>query len=46
MKRGNRWVNRLLSDWQVAPLVHVASGQPLNVITGKDNSLTHQYQQQ
>ena len=40
MKRGSRWVNRLLSDWQIAPLVHVASGQPLNIITGADNSLT------
>jgi hypothetical protein len=39
MKRGNRFVNRLLSDWQLAPLVHVASGQPVNIITGKDNSL-------
>jgi hypothetical protein len=40
MKRSNRFVNRLLSDWQIAPLVHVASGQPLNIITGADNSLT------
>ena len=32
-------MNRLLSDWQIAPLVHVASGQPVNIITGKDNSL-------
>ena len=39
MKRGSRWMNRLLSDWQIAPLVHVASGQPVNIITGKDNSL-------
>src|SRR5690349_14316325 len=39
MKRGSRWLNRLLSDWQIAPLVHVASGQPVNIITGKDNSL-------
>jgi hypothetical protein len=40
MKRGNRWTNRLLSDWQIAPLVHIASGQPINIIDGKDNSLT------
>jgi len=39
MKRGSRWMNRLLSDWQLAPLVHIASGQPVNIITGKDNSL-------
>jgi hypothetical protein len=40
MKRGNRWMNRLLSDWQLAPLIHIASGQPINIIDGKDNSLT------
>ncbi len=38
--KGNPWTSRLLSNWQVAPLVHVASGQPLNVTTGKDQSLT------
>jgi len=40
VKLGNPWVNRLLSNWQFAPLVHASSGQPLNVTTGKDNSLT------
>jgi hypothetical protein len=40
VKSSNKWVSRLLSDWQVAPLFHLASGQPINVITGKDNSLT------
>ena len=40
VRLGNHWVNRLLSDWQFAPLVHASSGQPLNVTTGKDNSLT------
>ena len=40
VSHSNLWVKRLLSDWQVAPLVHASSGQPLNVITGKDNSLT------
>jgi hypothetical protein len=40
VKRGGPWVNHLLSDWQVAPLVHASSGQPINLITGKDNSLT------
>jgi hypothetical protein len=40
LKRANPWVNRLLSGWEIAPLVHAASGQPLNLIVGKDNSLT------
>ena len=40
VKGRSAWVNRLLSDWQLAPLVHASSGQPLNVILGKDNSLT------
>ena len=40
-KRFNTWVNRLLSDWQVAPLVHAASGQPIQALSGKDNSLTN-----
>jgi hypothetical protein len=41
LKRSNKWVNRLLSDWQAAPLIHAASGQPLNILVGKDNSLTN-----
>jgi hypothetical protein len=40
VRGSNPWVRRLLSDWQLAPLVHVSSGQPLNVTVGKDNSLT------
>lgn len=40
VKGHGRLLNHLLSDWQVAPLVHVASGQPVNLIVGKDNSLT------
>jgi hypothetical protein len=36
----NAWIRRLLNDWQIAPLVHVSSGQPINLVTGKDNSLT------
>ena len=36
----NAWVRRLLKDWQIAPLVHISSGQPINLVTGKDNSLT------
>jgi hypothetical protein len=39
-KNGNIWVTRLLKDWEIAPLVHISSGQPLNVTLGKDNSLT------
>jgi len=39
-KNGNSLVNHLLSGWQVAPLVHAASGQPLNVTSGVDNSRT------
>ena len=35
----NHWMNRLLSDWQLSPLVHAASGQPLNIVVGKDNAL-------
>ena len=27
-KGNNAWVNHLLNDWQLAPLVHAASGQP------------------
>jgi hypothetical protein len=39
-KSGSEWMKRLLSDWQLAPLIHVSSGQPLNITVGKDNSLT------
>ena len=34
------WRGRLLGNWQIAPLFHVSSGQPLTVMTGKDQSLT------
>ena len=37
---GNPWVTRLLSNWQIAPLFHASSGQPLTVTTGHDDSLT------
>jgi hypothetical protein len=36
----NVWVNRLVKDWEVAPLFQARSGQPLNILTGTDNSLT------
>jgi hypothetical protein len=39
-KFSNRLVSALVNNWQLAPLVHAATGQPLNVTVGKDNSLT------
>jgi len=33
-------VSRLLSNWNLAPLVRYSSGLPVNPTTGKDNSLT------
>lgn len=39
-KRGGSVLNFLLSGWEIAPLVHAAGGQPLNITVGKDNSLT------
>jgi hypothetical protein len=39
--RGNGWAGRLLSNWQIAPLFHVSSGQPITVnMGGRDTSLT------
>ena len=35
---GNLWAKHLLSNWEIAPLIHVSSGQPLNVTSGVDNS--------
>ncbi len=40
VKSGNVFVRQLLSGWEVAPLIHASSGQPLNVTRGKDNSLS------
>jgi hypothetical protein len=40
VKSGNVFVRQLLSGWELAPLIHASSGQPLNVTTGKDNSLS------
>jgi len=38
---GNVWTHRFLSDWQIAPLLSVRSGQPLSaILTGTDNSRT------
>ena len=38
--KGSPWARRLLGGWQLAPLFHAQSGQPLNVTTGTDRSLT------
>jgi len=38
-KGTNSFLNHLLSNWQISPLVRATSGQPVNVIVGKDNSL-------
>jgi Carboxypeptidase regulatory-like domain len=38
--KGSPWASRLLSNWQLAPLFHASSGQPLTVTTGHDDSLT------
>lgn len=39
-KSGNAMLRNLLANWEAAPLIHLSSGQPLNVTVGKDNSLT------
>jgi hypothetical protein len=39
VKRFDRVANAILSDWEVAPLVRVNSGPPVNVTTGVDTSL-------
>jgi hypothetical protein len=40
MKSSSHVLNALLKDWQLAPKIRAASGQPLNITSGKDNSLT------
>jgi len=37
---GNRASRLLLNDWELAPLMHISSGGPVNVTAGQDNSLT------
>ncbi|HTZ73016.1 MAG TPA: carboxypeptidase-like regulatory domain-containing protein [Candidatus Aquilonibacter sp.] len=39
VKRFDRAVNSILSDWEVAPLIRVNNGFPINVTTGTDLSL-------
>jgi hypothetical protein len=34
-------MGRILGNWQIAPLIRYNTGVPLNVLTGKDNSLTN-----
>jgi hypothetical protein len=40
-KASNKFVSQLVNGWQIGPLIHAASGQPLNGTVGKDNSLTN-----
>ena len=40
VKSQSRWLSLLLSDWELAPKIRATSGQPLNITSGKDNSLT------
>ncbi len=37
---GNNFFDKIANNWELSPLIHVASGQTLNVTSGKDNSLT------
>ena len=37
--KGNSWRDRLLRNWQVAPLLRIQSGAPINILSGRDNSL-------
>ena len=36
----NRYTTAMVNNWELAPLMHITSGAPLNVISGQDNSLT------
>ncbi len=40
--RGGGWPGRVFGEWEFAPIISVRSGDPLNVLTGTDNSLTGQ----
>jgi hypothetical protein len=40
VKGSKPWVNRLLSNWQLAPIIRAASGRRFSVTTGTDNSRT------
>lgn len=36
----NRFASLLVNNWEFAPLIHVTSGNPINVTAGQDNSFT------
>jgi hypothetical protein len=36
----SRAARLFINNWELAPLMHITSGAPLNVISGQDNSLT------
>lgn len=38
--RFNRTEKLLINNWEIAPLMHIVSGAPLNVTAGADDSLT------
>jgi hypothetical protein len=38
VKSSNPWVSRLLSNWQLAPIIRATSGRAITVTSGKDNS--------
>jgi hypothetical protein len=37
--KGNSILAKLARNWQIAPLLHTQTGAPINITTGKDNSL-------
>lgn len=37
---GNKWAGRILSNWQIAPIISAHSGASFTPLTGLDNSLT------
>ena len=37
---GHSLLDKIVNNWQLAPLMHASSGQTLNITSGKDNSLT------
>jgi len=36
----NRFGKLVVNDWELAPLIHIQSGEPFTVTAGQDNSLT------
>jgi hypothetical protein len=39
-KTGNSFLDHVVNNWQLAPLISARSGQPLTITTGTDNSRT------